>query len=280
MVVGPHALVLGVAQDGGHPQPGCHRDCCRSSETKRHLTTCVAVIDDGRAWLLDAGPDFREHLARLDTAGVELAGILLTHGHIGHYSGLMYLGREVMNMAGLPVWAAPRLADFLRTNGPWEQLTAGGNIDLRAIDLSATIELSDRLRVDAFDVPHRDEYSETVGFRVVGPTATLLYVPDTDGWEGWDPPIETYLSDVDIALLDATFFDGDELPGRDIREIAHPLVIDSLSRFGELDGADRDKIRFTHLNHTNPLLDPESDALVRVARAGMNVAAEGDTFEL
>jgi pyrroloquinoline quinone biosynthesis protein B len=238
------------------------------------------VIDDGRAWLLDAGPDFREHLARLDTAGVELAGILLTHGHIGHYSGLMYLGREVMNMAGLPVWAAPRLAGFLRTNGPWEQLTACGNIDLRAIDLSATIELSDGLRVDAFDVPHRDEYSETVGFRVVGPTATLLYVPDTDGWEGWDPPIETYLSDVDVALLDATFFDGDELPGRDIREIAHPLVIDSLSRFGELDGADRDKIRFTHLNHTNPLLDPESDALVRVARAGMNVAAEGDTFEL
>jgi pyrroloquinoline quinone biosynthesis protein B len=238
------------------------------------------VIDNGAAWLLDAGPDFPHHLWRLRKAGAELAGIMLTHGHIGHYTGLMYLGREAMNTAGLPVWAAPRLAEHLTSNGPWEQLARNGNIDLRVIETAAPIALSRQLRVDAFTVPHRDEYTETVGFRVNGPSASLLYVPDTDGWEGWDQPIEHHVHDSDVALLDATFFDRDELPTRDIAEIAHPLVVDSLARFGVLSDSERAKIRFTHLNHTNPLLDRSSDAFVRVARTGMGVAAEGDVYFL
>ncbi len=96
MTQGPHVLVLGVAQDGGHPQPGCTRSCCSGPDVVHHLTTCVAVIDGDQGWLLDAGPDFRHHLAGLGRAGAELAGILLTHGHIGHYTGLMMLGREGM----------------------------------------------------------------------------------------------------------------------------------------------------------------------------------------
>jgi len=276
----PRAIVLGVAQDGGHPQPGCDRDCCREGLGKQHLTTCVAVVDGDRGWLLDAGPDFRLHLDRLRAAGADLAGILLTHAHIGHYTGLMFLGREAMNTSQLPVWAAPRLADFLRSNGPWDQLVSSGNIDLRVIDVRAPIPLSDRVTAAVIPVPHRDEYSETVGFRIAGHHARLLYVPDTDSWENWAIPIEEHILGVDVALLDATFFDAAELPGRNISEIAHPLVVESLARFRELDDAARAKIRFTHLNHSNPLLDPASDESVMVTRAGMAVAAEGDTFPL
>lgn len=277
---GPHVLVLGVAQDGGHPQPGCSRTCCKGEGIVPHLTTCVAVIDSDEAWLLDAGPDLRQHLARLDEAGVRLAGTLLTHGHIGHYTGLMYLGREAMNSSSLPVWAAPRLADYLTRNGPWEQLITNRNIDLRVLDAASSIALSPRVRAEAFTVPHRDEYSETVGFRINGPRASVLYVPDTDSWENWDRPIEDHIREVDTALLDATFFDDLELPTRNIAEIAHPLVVDSLARFSPLSDHDRAKVRFTHLNHSNPLLDRNSDAFIRVARAGMGVAAEGDVYVL
>ena len=274
----PQAIVLGVAQDGGHPQPGCSLSCCRN--TPGHLTTCVAVIDDGKAWLLDAGPDFGRHLKRLDQHNAELVGVLLTHGHIGHYTGLMYLGREAMNTDRLPVWAAPRLAGFIINNGPWDQLVSAGNIDLRTIDVGQPFQLSHRLTAAAFAVPHRGEYSETIGFRIAGPDRALLYAPDTDSWNGWDTPVEDHVRGCDVALLDATFFYAEELPGRGIAEVAHPLVTDSLHRFSSLPDQERAKINFIHLNHTNPLLDPESPEYIRVARSGMSVAGEGSTPRL
>jgi pyrroloquinoline quinone biosynthesis protein B len=83
-----------------------------------------------------------------------------------------------------------------------------------------------------------------------------------------------------VALLDATFFSQDELPHRDETAIAHPTVADSINRFARLDDAARAKIRFTHLNHTNPLLRPESDEYIKVIRSGMGVATEGDIFQL
>ncbi|MDJ0923367.1 MAG: MBL fold metallo-hydrolase [Acidimicrobiia bacterium] len=278
MTTGPSALVLGVAQDGGHPQPGCEGSCCLGEGTIPHLTTCVAVLDRGRAWLLDAGPDLPRHISRLAATDAALAGILLTHAHMGHYTGLIHLGPESMNTQRLPVWGAPRMVEFLRDNAPWDQLLRMENIELRVID--GPITLSDRVSVDAFLVPHRDESTETVGFRIEGDAASLLYVPDTDGWEGWDPPIEHHLSQVDTALLDGTFFSDDELPGRDMKAIAHPSVEESLRRFADLDEQERRKIHFTHLNHTNPLLRRDSDEFVRVARAGMSVANEGALFEL
>ena len=278
MTTEPYALVLGVAQDGGHPQAGCRRECCRKLTSKAHLTSCVAVIATGRAWLLDAGPDLPDHLRLLAAAGAKPTGVFVTHAHVGHYAGLIHLGREAMNTTAFPVWAAPRMAEYLSCNGPWEQLIAAGNIELQG--LADPIELPAGLTVAPFPVPHRDEYSETVGFEVAGSRAQLAYVPDTDGWDQWDPPIENLIHRVDFALLDGTFFDHSELPERDLTEIDHPLVVDSLDRFAALDDAGRGKVRFTHLNHTNPLLDPASDASIRIARSGMRVATEGDVYEL
>lgn len=270
------AVVLGVAQDGGHPQPGCRRPCC--STASGHNTTCVGIVDGDRAWLLDAGPDFAAHLDLLGET--DLQGIFLTHGHIGHYTGLMYLGREAMNTRQLPVWAAPRLASFLATNGPWEQLVAAGNIDLRTMSPGDTVLISPQISVQSFPVPHRGEYSETVGYRVAGPRRALIYVPDTDSWDGWETPIEVHIAGSHLALVDGAFFDAEELPDRDMSEVAHPLVADSLLRFSALSEPDRIKVRFTHLNHTNPLLDTGSTEYTAVARAGMAVAAEGDIIEL
>lgn len=243
-----------------------------------HLTTCLAIVDGNDGWLLDAGPDLPRHVGRLSERGITLAGILLTHAHIGHYTGLAMLGREAMDVADMPVWAAPRMAAFLQSNGPWDQLVKAGNISLRSVENS--VHLSPRLSAAAFPVPHRDEYSETVGIRIAGPSASLLYVPDTDGWDGWETSIEEHLGNVDIAFLDGTFFSGDELPGRDMTAIAHPSVTDSLRRFSALPPAERAKVHFTHLNHTNPLLRGDSDEYMRVVRSGLAIADEGQIVML
>jgi pyrroloquinoline quinone biosynthesis protein B len=231
--------------------------------------------------MIDASPDFREQLQRLDESNPRkgtqpaLDGILLTHAHIGHYTGLMHLGREVMNTQSMPVWAMPRMQSFLETHGPWEQLVRLKNVELHTLQDQQWHSLSETFRVQALQVPHRGEYSETVGFVVEGPSRRALYLPDIDKWEISPLSIEELIASVDIAWIDGTFFDAAEVPHRDPSEIPHPLVTESLRRFSALDPALRSRIHFFHFNHTNPLIRGNDVAREAVASAGMSVAHEG-----
>jgi pyrroloquinoline quinone biosynthesis protein B len=174
----------------------------------------------------------------------------------------------------------PRFADFLRTQAPWSQLVQLDNVELQPLAADQAVSLNESLKVTPLVVPHRDEFSETVAFRIEGPRRKILFLPDIDKWERWERTIEQELAAVDIAYLDATFFDGAELPGRDMREIPHPFVVESLQRFGRLSPAERGKIRLIHFNHTNPLLDPESTATRQVRAAGLGIAVQGERVEL
>lgn len=284
----PSLVVLGVAQDGGHPQAGCTRSCCREAWTdpaRRHRVTSLALVDPEthRRWLLDASPDLPEQLAVLDqiaprTGGPMLDGIFLTHGHIGHYTGLVHLGREVMGTRSVPVWAMPRMAAFLTDNAPWGQLVSLGNISLQALD--QPVALGPSLTVTPLLVPHRGEYTETVGYLIRGPQKSALYLPDIDAWERWDHSLAEVLAGVDIAWLDATFYDNTELPGARLSEVPHPRVVDTLALVASLPASERAKVHFIHMNHTNPLLDPTSVAFAAVLAAGAHVAAQGDRFDL
>lgn len=191
-------------------------------------------------------------------------GILLTHAHIGHYLGLAQLGREVMGAKNVRVYAMPRMREFLEKNGPWDQLVKLGNISLHA--MQGEFALNERISVTALRVPHRDEYSETVGFIVKGPNRSILWLPDIDKWEKWDTPLESVLERVDIAYVDGTFHTADELPGRNMSEIPHPFIIETIQRLGN--SLVKAKIRFIHLNQSNPLL--------REKREGIVIAAEGE----
>ncbi len=204
-----------------------------------------------------------------------LDGVLLTHAHIGHYTGLMYLGREALGATEVPVYAMPRMRAFLSRNGPWDQLLTLHNIRLVPMEDGRRIALNDRISVVPFLVPHRDEYSETVGFRIEGPQGSLLYIPDIDKWERFSTPIEDLIRDVDVALVDGTFFAEGELPGRNMAEIPHPFIVESMKRFQPLPLSIRKRIRFIHLNHTNPAIDPRSEACRRIVDAGFGVAREG-----
>ncbi len=286
----PRMIVLGIAQDGGYPQAGCKKDCCarawRQTELRRFVS-CVAIVDpaSGERWMLDCTPDFRDQLHLLDQvaptdSSVLLHGILPTHAHIGHYAGLLQLGREVLGADQVLVYCMPRMRYFLETQGPWSQLINLKQITLRPIHAAEPIRLNDRITVTALPVPHRDEFSETVAFRIDGPNRSALYLPDIDKWERWDMKIEEQIKSVDIALLDATFFDAAELPGRNMQEIPHPFISESIDRFAELPLSERTKVRFIHLNHSNPALDPSSHAYQSVLAIGMHVANQAESHGL
>ena len=279
-------LVLGVAQDGGVPQAGSKAHSGWDDLVHRRLATCLAVVDPATSerWLLEATPDFREQLHLLDVAAPVsgkpgLAGIFLTHAHMGHYTGLMHLGYEAMGADAVPVYAMPRMGEFLRNNGPWSQIVDYRNIEIRPMADGSTIKMNDRLKLTAFLVPHRQEYSEVAGFIVRGPERAVLFIPDIDSWEEWDElgtSIESVIAEVDVAYLDGTFFDEGEIPGRDMSGIPHPKIAGSMERFSSLPDSERAKIRFIHLNHTNPALRVDGEVHREIVEKGFLVAMEGD----
>jgi len=276
------AILLGTAQDGGLPQAGCDCPNCAAAHgdpAARRLVTCLGLVDRaaGQSWLVDATPDFREQLHGLREValGCPLAGILLTHAHVGHYAGLIHLGQEIWDTAGLPLYVSARMAGFLRRNAPWSQLVERGNVRLRLLSPAGEVRLSRDLHVVPVPVPHRDEFSDTLAFLVRGPRRRLFYCPDIDAWEHWEHDLWQFVAGMDVALLDGTFFSTDELPSRDLREIRHPLVSATVER---LTGVDCD-VRLVHLNHSNPLhrAGPERDWL---AAQGIGVGTLGDRWRL
>lgn len=292
----PRLVVLGTAQDGGVPQTGCDCTRCAAARQDPSLARKVASLAvhlpaSGRTWLIDATPDLPDQIAeihrfrphpegRTDRAPVD--GVLLTHAHVGHYLGLAHFGFESVNTKDLPVYCTPRMAAFLRDNGPWSQLVRLGNVTLREIEPGKPFALDEGITVTALAVPHRDEYSDTVAFVIRGPNRTVLYVPDTDSWRAWPKPLPKVIADeeVDVALLDATFYSPDELPDRDVSKIRHPLVTDSMDLLAPLVAAGTLSVYFTHLNHSNPALDPSGAVHKAIEARGFRVLAEDDELGL
>lgn len=284
-------IVLGIAQDAGFPQAACAKACCaaawKDSTLRRHASS-VAVVDrkSGQRWLFECTPDFPSQLRSLDEFASPaskqpgLDGIFLTHAHIGHYTGLIHLGREVIGADETPVYAMPRMSKFLESNGPWSQLVSFKNIALQPITAGKAVKLNERISVMPFQVPHRDEFSETVGYKIQGPNKTAVFLPDIDKWNKWNQKIEDVVAGCDVAYLDGSFFENGEIPGRDMALIPHPFVAESIKRFSSLDEKQRSKIRFIHFNHTNPVLQSDSAATRKVQRAGMAIAEEGEIVKL
>ena len=284
----PYLYILGVVQDAGYPQTGCYlAHCLRGWEDARlrRGATSLALIDPvaEKKFIFEATPNFPAQLYELETAApsdlFELAGIFLTHAHIGHYAGLMFLGHEAMGAYNVPVYAMPRMQGYLKNNGPWSQLVDFQNIELRGLEDAQAVQLGE-LVVTPFLVPHRDEYSETVGYRIEGPNKTAIFIPDINRWSAWDTDIVELVKSVDYALVDATFYADGELPGRDMSQILHPLVTDSMKVFADLSSEDRAKVWFIHMNHTNPLLDADSEQSRYVKSEGFNIAVEGAKLSL
>jgi pyrroloquinoline quinone biosynthesis protein B len=285
-VEGPRLRVLGTAQDGGLPHVACRCARCEAARvdpTRARRIASLGLVGDDGVYLVDATPDIRDQLAalsdvrsppagRVDRTPVD--GVLLTHAHLGHYTGLAFLGFEAGNAEHTQVWATPRMGDYLRDNGPWQQLVQLGNVQLQPTPPEETFTLG-TIAVTPIAVPHRDEYSDTVAFRFTGARATVLYMPDTEPYDRWSRPLEAMLEGVDVALLDGTFYSPDELPGRPVETIGHPLITDTMDRLQSRIDAGELRVLFTHLNHSNPASTPGSPARAEIERRGFRIAEDG-----
>lgn len=286
----PYILVLGIAQDGGVPQAGTKEHAGWSNKQFHRNVVCLALVDPQtkQRWMFEATPDFRTQLHLLDadfpvpdTPGLD--GIFITHAHIGHYTGLMFLGHESLGSENVPVYVMPKMQSFLSHNGPWDQLVRYKNIKLLSLHANEPVVLNKHLSVTPIPVPHRQEYSEVVGFKIQGPNKSILFIPDIDSWEeldAWGVHIEDLIKQVDVAFLDGTFFANGEIPGRDMSGFPHPFIKHSMQRFGKLEKAQRKKIWFIHLNHTNLALWKNSREWKQIEANGFNLAQELQRFEL
>ncbi len=276
-------VVLGIAQDAGYPQAQCKRSCCEAAwnQPENHrMVSCLAYVDNAQKeyWLFDATPDFKKQTHLIESRWeVKLAGVFLTHAHIGHYTGLIHLGREVTGSNEVPVYAMPRMKAFLESNGPWDQLVRLKNIQLIELRPDSSVYLSPDTWVTPFEVPHRDEYSETVGYRINGADKQSIFIPDIDKWQKWERDLVQEVQSVDLAFIDGSFMKDGEIKGRDMASIPHPFIVESMALLNDLPSVEKEKVHFIHFNHTNPILQEgiEKDS---VLNQGFNIAEEGMVF--
>lgn len=277
-------VILGSAQDAGLPQLGCQCINCSRADMDpgfRRLPACLGVIDElhQRAFLIDATPAIGEQLKRLRkfvsvTAALDtLGGILLTHAHLGHYPGLLYLGREAAATRQLPVFASRRMADFLRANRPFSHLVERGEIAIMEFAAGTPFPLWDGMQATAVEVPHRNEDADTHAFLLQEGNRTLFYMPDVDYWT---PELVAQIGRCETAVIDGTFFSKQDLPAARMASVPHPPMEESLVQL--LLYKNRANIYFTHLNHNNPAADPNSPAHQHVRRAGFHIAAENQVI--
>jgi len=275
--------VLGIVQDAGYPHIGCEKDCCKVVSPGDYFVSCLGLVDktNNKRYLFDATPDIHNQLnllERFPDANL-VDGIFLTHAHIGHYTGLMYLGREGLGGKNIMVYALKRMSRFLTKNGPWDQLVKLNNISIQTISNKEFVKLSENIFVIPIRVPHRDEYSETVGYKIIGKSKKILFIPDIDKWDEWKKSIIEEVKLVDYAFIDGTFYNGTELD-RDMREIPHPSIEETLQLFSKQPVAERNKIYFIHINHTNPILTNKNGIRDLVETLGFNIAQRGLKIKL
>lgn len=283
----PYILILGTAQDGGFPQAGCKKECCRSvweNKIPHQGVSSLALVDpiSNEKWIFDATPDFPEQLHLLNDytkSATPLDGIFLTHAHIGHYTGLMHLGREVMGSGKMKVFAMPKMKDFLENNGPWNQLVKIQNIEIQRIEEAEVIVLNERLKVMPFRVPHRDEFSETVGYKIMTKDKSVIFIPDIDKWQKWDKNLVDVVKEHDVLLLDGTFYKDGEI-ARPMSEVPHPFITETIELLSDLPKNEKNKVKFIHLNHTNPILQPKSKERLDLRMKGFAWVETGQKIEL
>ncbi len=283
----PYVVLLGVAQDAGVPQIGCDSPFCRRAwkdPKMRRMVSSIALVNPKTKdrWIFDATPDLPEQLQLLKEITGDrsnsISGIFLTHAHIGHYTGLMYFGRESMNSKEVRVYAMPRMKEMLETSAPWSQLVSIKNIALQRLKDKEPVKLGPNIFVQPFLVPHRDEFSETVGFRIKINSKSLIFIPDIDKWQKYSGSLDDLVRSNDYVLIDGTFFADGEI-ARPISEVPHPFVVETLDLLKKLPAREKAKVFFIHFNHTNPLVQGDRRIIKALRAKGFGISFEGQKFD-
>lgn len=290
-LTGPPLLtLLGTGQDGGVPQAGCGCANCLAAfadARRRRYPVAVGVRDAvGGMHLIEATRALPEQLRVWSEAvGMEVPvrpnTVLLTHAHLGHIEGMGQFGREAMGCSGVPLVASDSVVELLADRNLLEPFEQAQTDEFGVPALSVP-----GVEIDFIQVPHRADASDTYAILIGGESARVLFLPDHDDWEqtlhavGEADPRAWFASlRLTHVLLDATFWSAEELTGRDISEVPHPLVEDTLARLGTLQRGDPE-IHLIHLNHSNPLNDPAGPQRLAIEASGWLVGQRGWTIEL
>ena len=286
----PTVTILGTAQDGGVPQAGCGCPNCNAAfenPERVRFPVSLGVIDNkGGKHLIEATRALPEQLKIwADTCGydnpIRPDTVLLTHAHLGHIEGIGQFGKEAMGCQNLTLVASESVISILQNK---KLMAPFSNTDFTSEE-SLKFEQGG-IVFDFIPVPHRDDTSDTHAILVSGENKRVLFLPDHDDWGqtlksvGYTNPRDWFQSmGATHVLLDATFWNGEELPGRDMKDVPHPTVEDTLERIqeSELEGPE---IIFIHLNHTNPLNKPNSKQSRMVEAAGCKIGHRGWSIEL
>ncbi|MDB9893874.1 MBL fold metallo-hydrolase [Flavobacteriaceae bacterium] len=283
-----YITILGTAQDGGFPHIGCQKKCCddfyKGILPKQQVVSLGLVDKESQQkFLFEATPDISTQLADLEKNHLKtntiIDGVFMTHAHMGHYAGLLYFGKEALGKKDIPVYAMPKMKEFLSNNGPWSQLVTTQNIVFLDLQKDSIVPLSNALKVTPFLVPHRDEFSETVGYKIEGNTNSAIFIPDINKWSLWEKNIVEEVKKVDYAFIDATFFKEGEI-NRPMSEVPHPFIEETVALFENESLATKNKVIFIHFNHTNPALQSNSKERNDLELLGFRFATEGQRFKL
>ena len=283
-------LVLGTVQDGGYPHVGCNQSCCKhilDNPNAKKMVASIAIIDNFKkhVWIIDATPDINNQIRLLNQyipslQYPNLSGIFLTHAHMGHYTGLLNLGLESMNLKNIPIYVLDQMESFIENNSMLNQLIINKNITINKISNNEVLRLNDSISIKPFYVPHRNELSETAGFNIITEKKSVIYIPDIDSWSDWDIEISDLVKEHDLLLLDGTFYSKEEIKHRDLKKIPHPSIVETMNLLESLSIEDKNKIFFTHLNHTNNALRMNSNEYNNIITSGYNILNDKQIFEL
>ena len=276
------SIVLGVVQDGGYPHVGSskseQKEYFQKSKIKEKIT-CLGIVDkiENKSFLIDATPHLPYQLNKLsECSSNPLSGILVTHVHWGHIGGLGWLSREGLNHGDFKIFSSRKNISIIRkycdifefkTNISFEDITAG-----------SVVNLTKNITASAVSVPHRAK-GDTFGYVLSG-NRKVGYFPDCDNIKSWKDDFLNILEDVDCFYLDGTFWNKTELPNRKIESVPHPLVEDVIEDLKHLNQDLKNKLKFIHLNQTNPLLNKSSNELKRLRENYFNVAEDGEVRPL
>jgi pyrroloquinoline quinone biosynthesis protein B len=271
--------VLGSGQDAGIPHIGCYCDICtnaRRHKEYQRLGPSIAIWNDNSCYIIDASPDFKSQMDMVSEEGIKIerngkipvSGILLTHAHFGHYSGLLQLGKEALNEENLPVHCTSKMKRFLEGNLPFRLLVQEGNIHVTEIQIDKESH-ANGLHFKPILVPHRAEIADCVGYIILS-EKRFIYIPDLDYWTD---EILSEIKKADLALIDGTFYSKDEISR--FGEVPHPPILETIKKVE----TEHSEILFTHINHTNAI-NRMGDERKNVEEKGFKIAYDGMEIEI
>lgn len=264
--------VLGNTQDGGVPHLECSCDLCSKArenpeEAKHNASIMVKDSDeeDSFRYLIDATPDVRYQIT-----GEYLDGVFISHGHLGHITGLLQFGEEGCNKTDLPLYVSDKTENYIRKNDPFRLLIDKGNVEIMNFNDEDEVDIRGGC-IEAFEAKHNRVNTDTLSFMIHGEEKTLFYIADI---HEWTEKTLNLMQKADIAIVDGTFWNEEEIERYE--EVPHPVMKETMHL---AEGWDTD-IYFTHLNHTNPALREDTDERQEIQERGFGVVEEGMEFEL